>query len=105
MSTDDQANPSSRQGPLRRKYGGKTAEAINRAIRAEVPGGDEALDRLRDWRMICSRLGWGDGLPEEPLHVTAYRHLLEIVDAMEEAVRERYGLPPAPERDDLRRRR
>ena len=31
---------------LRAKYGGKLAKAINRAIRAEVKGGNEALDKL-----------------------------------------------------------
>ena len=31
---------------LRAKYGGKLDKAINRAIRAELPGGNEALDML-----------------------------------------------------------
>ena len=31
---------------LRTKYGGKLAKAINRAIRAEIAGGNEALDKL-----------------------------------------------------------
>ena len=44
---------------LREKYGGKLLKAINRAIRAEVTGGNEALDRLAfgAWR-------WGDTLTD-----------------------------------------
>lgn len=37
---------------LRDKYGGKRAKAINRAIRAELDGGNEALDRLTPF---CNR--------------------------------------------------
>lgn len=90
---------------LREKYGknAKRREAINRAIRAECPGGDDALDRLEDWHKICYRRGWDDIGGEEPLQVTAYRHLLDIVDSMEDWVRTEYDLPPRPERDDLRR--
>lgn len=88
---------------LREHYGGDTRAALNRAIRAECPGGPEALDRLATWHHIVRRLGWGDNAREEPLHVLAYRHLLEIVDAMERAVRERWHLPPAPPRRDLER--
>lgn len=95
---------------LRSKYGGasvKLRTAINRAIRAECPGGAHALDRLADWSRICNRLGWGDpqthGTGAEPLHVTTYRHLLEIVDAMEDDVRVRYEMPRKTQREDLRR--
>lgn len=96
----DEINPNSRAAPLRSTYGGRTDEAINRAIRAECPGGRETLDAVNDWHKICTRLGWGDradhGTGAEPLHVTAYRHLLSILDAMEARVRDTYGLPPKP---------
>lgn len=88
---------------LKDKYGGKTRDAINRAIRAECPGGSVALDHVTSWYQICNRLGWGakDG-SNEPLQVTAYRHLLETVDAMESDICKRYDIPERP-RDDLKR--
>ncbi len=93
---------------LKVKYGNtKSRDVINRAIRAECPGGDLALDRLADWNRICNRLGWGNstqhGTGSELLHVTAYRHILEIVDAMEDAIRARYDMSDRPVRDDLKR--
>lgn len=89
---------------LRDHYGGRDMRsAVNRAIRAECPGGGIALDRLATWHHICRRLGWGDGATEPPIHVTAYRHLLEIVDAMELDVRHRWGMPDPPPRQDLER--
>lgn len=102
--TPPPANP---HGPLRSKYGGKISEALNRAIRAECPGGAAVLDRINDAHKICQRLGWGDNTTsaKEPVHVTAYRWLIEIADDMEAAVRARYGLDPAPEREDLQRGR
>lgn len=101
---------SSREKPaIKLKYGRnlKTHEAINRAIRAELPGGSELLDRVRDWHKICQRLGWDatDASGGEALHLTAYRHLIEIADVMEAEIRRRYALPPAPERSDLERGR
>lgn len=91
---------------LKARYKGKTREAINKAIRAECPGGDEALDGLNDWHKVCEHRGWqgADGRGEESLQVTAYRHLLEIVDAMEDSVRARYSLPEREDREDLSRR-
>lgn len=82
--------------------GKKGREAINYAIRAEIPGGDKVLDRLQDWRHICHRLGW-EGPDGEPIQVTAFRHLLEVADAMEDAIRERYDIPARTQREDLRR--
>ncbi len=87
---------------IRAVYGkANTKSLINKAIRAECAGGDLALDRLTAWRQICEREGWGDksahGTGRELLRVTAYRHILEIVDAMEDAVRETYDLPDRSE--------
>lgn len=100
-------NPADSRGPLRSKYGGKLHEALNRAVRAECPGGGLALDRINDAHKICQRLGWGENTTPatEPVHVTAYRWLIEIADEMEASVRARYGLDPAPEREDLQRGR
>jgi hypothetical protein len=89
---------------LRAAHGGSSSrQAINRAIRAEIPAGALVLDRLQDWHRICDRLGWGHPGEDEPLQVTAYRHLLEIADEMEDEIRRRYGMPPRPLREDLRR--
>ena len=45
---------------LREKYGGKLAKAINRAIRAEIPGGNEALDKLTQLAGAARNSGWKD---------------------------------------------
>jgi len=78
------------------------------AVIADISArGDAALDHLNAWHKVCQRMGWGDpathGTGREPLHVTAYRHLLEVVDAMEDAIRERYQMPEREEREGLRR--
>ena len=88
---------------IRQHYGGKTSEAINRAIRAECPGGAQALELLTALKSMCDRYGWeGDGGGTTPI-AAAYERALEVVDAMEDAVRRRWGVGPRPERDDLRR--
>ena len=98
----DQIPFNRRLEPLKTKYGGtKAREILNRTIRAECPGGNLVLDRINDWHKICVRLGW-DANPE-PVHVTAYRHLMEIADALEDDVRTRHSLPAAPPREDVRR--
>jgi hypothetical protein len=81
---------------LREKYGGKLAKAINRAIRAEVPGGNEALDRLMALSGPAMHSRWTDrrGV-ETPEAAAYYRHKRSVVDPMEAAVRKAWGLPPA----------
>lgn len=85
---------------LKEKYGrqGKARQAINRAIRAELPGGHAALDAVEKWHGACHNRGWVEGV-----HLRAYVDLLEIVDAMEDEIRRRYEMPPRKEREDLRR--
>lgn len=87
--------PTSSNGPLRSKYGGRVHEAINRAIRAECPGGNEAIDALTLLHQMCGRLGWSDGRGKTPLAV-AYERVLAIVNAMDDEIRRRYGLPARP---------
>ena len=90
---------------LREKYGGtKGRETINRAIRAEYgEAGALVLRRLQDWHRICNRLGWSpsdDPAGDEPLRVTAYRHLIEIANAMEDAICKRWGIAPRKREGD-----
>jgi len=82
---------------LRERHGGSTsAQAINRAIRAEIPGGAKVLEALELWHHICRRRGWPAHGQPEPEHVRAYRDLLGIAQAMEDDVRARWGMPPRP---------
>lgn len=80
---------------LREKYGGKLAKAINRAIRAEVPGGNEALDKLTQLAGPAMHSRWTDQQGKETPEATAYyRHKRDVVDKMEAIVRKTWGLPP-----------
>jgi hypothetical protein len=81
---------------LREKYGGKLAKAINRAIRAEIPGGNEALDKLTQLAGPAWRSGWAEknGKPTEPA-VVYQKHKRDVVDKMEAQIRRQYGIPPA----------
>src|SRR6476661_648619 len=45
---------------IRAKYGGHLAKAINRAIRAEVAGGNEALERLTQLAGAARQSRWTD---------------------------------------------
>ena len=71
---------------LREKYGGKLAKAINRAIRAEVPGGNEALDRLTDLAAAAKQSHWHDkqGRPT-PEAEAYYKHQRDVIGRMEAA--------------------
>ena len=81
---------------LRKKYGGKLAKAINRAIRAEVPGGNEALDRLTALAGPAMHSRWKDPRGVETPEAAAYfRHKRDVVDRMEAIVRKTWGVPPA----------
>lgn len=88
---------------LKSKYGGKTKEAVNRAIRAECAGGDEAIDAMSLAKQICDRHGWADPDGTPSVHAVLYERLMWVVDAMEDDVRERWGLPEREDREDLRR--
>jgi hypothetical protein len=82
---------------LRARYGktsGSAREAVNRAIRAELPGGAETLDALELFHKIVQRVGDtepGSGRPT--VAQVAHDRLSTIADAMEEEIRRRYGMP------------
>lgn len=73
---------------LREKYGGKLPKAINRAIRAEVPGGNEALDTLTHLAAAAKQSHWHDkqGRPT-PEAEAYYKHQRDVVGRMEAQVR------------------
>src|SRR5688500_8779611 len=79
---------------LREKYGGKLPKAINRAIRAEIPGGNEALDRLTDLAAAAKHSHWHDkqGRPT-PEAEAYYKHQRNVVARMDEQVRKTWGVP------------
>lgn len=87
---------------LREKYGGKLPKAINRAIRAEIEGGNEALDKLTALAGPAMQSGWtserGDPTPEA---VEYFRHK-RTVEKLEAQVRKTYGIAPMPEPDSSR---
>ena len=79
---------------LRAKYGGKLAKAINRAIRAEIPGGNAALDTLTDLAGPARHSGWKDRVGNPTVEAAAYfKHKRLVVDKMENAVRTKWGIP------------
>jgi hypothetical protein len=79
---------------LREKYGGKLAKAINRAIRAEVIGGNAALDKLTQLAGPARQSGWKSrtGVPT-PEAAAYFKHKKEVVDRMDAQVRQRWGIP------------
>ncbi|HEY1922083.1 MAG TPA: hypothetical protein VGG44_04905 [Tepidisphaeraceae bacterium] len=79
---------------LREKYGGKLAKAINRAIRAEIPGGNPALDKLTQLAGPALHSGWYDakGIPTAEA-AEYFRHKHEVVDKMEARVRGKWDIP------------
>ena len=80
---------------IREKYGGKLPKAINRAIRAEVPGGNEALDKLTQLAGAARHSRWKDHAGRETPEATAYfKHQRDVVARMEAEVRRRWGRPP-----------
>ncbi len=64
-------------------YGGNVKTAINRAIRAEMPGGSELLDAIA----TTSERLHGTGAVE---HQQAMDLLMDIKEAMIQAIKERY---------------
>lgn len=80
---------------LREKYGGKLAKAINRAIRAEIPGGNEALDKLTHLSAPILQSGWTDRSGNPTPEAAAYfKHKRDVVDKMESRIRKAWGVPP-----------
>ena len=79
---------------IREKYGGHLAKAINRAIRAEVPGGNEALDKLTALAGAARHSRWTDHAGRDtPEAVAYYRHKRDVVERMEREVRKTWGVP------------
>ena len=80
---------------LREKYGGKLPKAINRAIRAEIAGGNEALDQLTHLAAAAKQSHWKDKQGRDTAEATAYfKHVRDVVGKMDAQVRKTYGLPP-----------
>ena len=80
---------------IREKYGGKLPKAINRAIRAEVRGGNEALDTLTRLAGAARHSRWKNPAGKDTPEAEAYfRHKRDVVDRMEAEVRRRWGVPP-----------
>ncbi len=78
---------------LRAKYGGKLPKAINRAIRAELPEGNAALDILTQLAGPAMQSGWtapnGGPTPEA---VAYFKHKRSVVDKLEIQIRKKYGI-------------
>lgn len=75
------------------KRGGPAREAINRAIRAELVGGNEALDaltKLHEMQHAIIRRG----MPQREIDIcqVAMERIAGIVAAMESEIRRRYQL-------------
>lgn len=92
---------------LREKYGGKLDKAINRAIRAETPNGNEALDTLAKLSGRASHSGWtdssGNPTPEAALY---HKHQRSVVNPLIAKIRQTYKLPPAkPKKEAAPRKR
>lgn len=78
---------------IREKYGGKLHQAINRAIRAEMVGGDDLLDALERVDRLTRRLkDFGHpGVTEATAALEQLRALKELMSAL---VRARYDREP-----------
>lgn len=79
---------------LREKYGGKLPKAINRAIRAEIEGGNAALDRLMALSGPAAHSGWKErtGVPT-PEAAAYFKQQLNVVGPMETEIRQKYDIP------------
>jgi hypothetical protein len=85
---------------LREKYGGKLPKAINRAIRAEVPGGNEALDRLTDLAAAAKQSHWHDKQGRPTPEAEAYfKHQSHVIERMDAQVRRTWSVPADAGRD------
>jgi hypothetical protein len=80
---------------IRAKYGGKLPKAINRAIRAEIPGGNEALDKLTQLAGAARQSGWKDRSGHDtPEALAYYKHQNEVINKMTAQTCKRWGLAP-----------
>jgi len=73
---------------LAAKYGTSKSskQLVNAAIRAELPGGTEALDLYAHCRAMNERF-------HQPDTEKAYHLAADVVEALAAAIRQRYGLP------------
>ncbi len=91
---------------LRAKYGGKLDKAINRAIRAEIPEGNAALDTLARLSGRAASSGWTDPLDHPTPEATAFlQHQRTVVNAMIGKIRQKYGITAAKRRKPARTKR
>jgi hypothetical protein len=85
--------PAMGERELREKYGGKLAKAINRAIRAEVRGGNEALDTLTLLAGPALHSGWNEpGGNPTPEAAAYFKHKHQVVDKMEATIRRKWKI-------------
>ncbi|HEY2411581.1 MAG TPA: hypothetical protein VGI40_05040 [Pirellulaceae bacterium] len=77
---------------LAAKYGKSknSTQLVNAAIRAEIPGGGEAIDALDRIRASDERRGTSDT-------ADALAAIRSVVNAMADEIRSRYGMPPREE--------
>jgi len=79
---------------IREKYGGKLPKAMNRAIRAELPGGNAALDKLTELAGPAMQSGWKQRNGDPTLEATAYfKHKRNVVEKLEAEIRSRWQIP------------
>jgi hypothetical protein len=89
---------------LRKKYGGKLAKAINRAIRAEIPGGNAALDKLTQLAGPALHSGWYEAQEKPTPEAASYfKHKHDVVDKMEAAIRRKWNIPSPQGKPDKQR--
>lgn len=80
---------------LREKYGGKLDKAINRAIRAETPDGNAALDTLARLSGPAAHSGWIDSAGKPTTEAAAYhKHQRGIVGPLIAKICRAYDIAP-----------
>ena len=75
---------------LREKYGGRTNEATNRAIRAEIDGGNDCLEALHRLHRLVKRYRVGSA--HHTLVQQALDNIREIAESMTVEIRRRYSV-------------
>jgi hypothetical protein len=89
---------------LREKYGGKLAKAINRAIRAEITGGNAALDQLTQLAGPALHSGWYESTGKPTAEAAKYfKHKHDVVDKMEAKIRGKWKIPVTAQKPEKRR--
>ena len=71
---------------IKRKYGGSNKSAVNRAIRAELTGGNEALEALTAANRLCIHRGIRDPETSPAGEAVMYRAVFDIVQTMENEI-------------------